>query len=167
MQVWLECCLHGEVQRIVILRDFAAVRFASVISAAAAVDALDGRFFAERTLKAEFDDGTVAPSLPSEHDTLRQERFGFGEMAQAYRESHRTLSLAAAEGAPHPVRPTRCRGCGIRASAPHLVPWLRHPRQCAPPGAVAAASAPVRPTWCRGCGMCAGARRLAASTRSS
>ena len=49
MQVWLECCLHGEVQRIAILRDFAAVRFASVISAAAAVDALDGRFFAERT----------------------------------------------------------------------------------------------------------------------
>ena len=145
MQVWLECCLHGEVQRIVILRDFAAVRFASVISAAAAVDALDGRFFAERTLKAEFDDGTVAPSLPSEHDTLRQERFGFGEMAQAYRESHRTLSLAAAEGAPHPVRPT----------------------QCAPPAAVAAASAPVRPTWGRGCGMWAGARRPAASTRSS
>ena len=136
--MWLECCLHGEVQRIVILRDFAAVRFASVISAAAAVDALDGRFFAERTLKAEFDDGTVAPSLPSEHDTLRQERFGFGEMAQAYRESHRKLSLAAAEGAPHPLphplpHPVR-RGCGIR--------------------------------W-RGCGMCAGARRPAASTRSS
>jgi hypothetical protein len=106
LQVWLECCLHGEVQRIVILRDFAAVRFASVISAAAAVDALDGRFFAERTLKAEFDDGTVAPSLPSEHDTLRQDRFGFGEMAQAYRDSHRTLSLAAAEGAPlHRPRP--------------------------------------------------------------
>ena len=36
-------------------------------------------------------------------DTLRQERFGFGEMAQAYRESHRKLSLAAAEGAPHPL----------------------------------------------------------------
>ena len=92
----------------------------------------------ERTLKAEFDDGTVAPSLPSEHDTLRQERFGFGEMAQAYRESHRKLSLAAAEGAPHPLphplpHPVR-RGCGIRR---------------------------------RGCGMCAGARRPAASTRSS
>ena len=30
-EVWLECCLHGEVQRIVINADFAAVRFHSVI----------------------------------------------------------------------------------------------------------------------------------------
>ena len=116
--MWLECCLHGEVQRIVILRDFAAVRFASVIAAAAAVDAFDGRFFAERTLKAEFDDGSVAPSLPSEHDTLRQDRFGFGEMAQAYRDSHRTLSLAAAEGAPY-------IGCGPCVRAAHQPAAMR------------------------------------------
>lgn len=126
-ELWLECCLHGEVERIALLPPrpgnvagngqsdgnvtssslsspafSAAVRFQSVIAAAAAVDAVDGRFFGERQLRAEFDDdeGGVAPSLPAEHDTLRQDRFGFGEMAQAYRDSLRTLQLAAAEGAP-------------------------------------------------------------------
>ena len=72
--LWVECCKHGEVERISPLLDgnalnssdgAAAVRFQSVIAAAAAVDALDGRFFAERALVASFDDGRAAAALPS------------------------------------------------------------------------------------------------------
>ena len=108
-ELWSEACKHGEVERIEPLLDgsalnstegSAAIRFQSVLGAAAAVDALDGRFFAERTLGAAFDDGRAASNLPAGEDVRRQQRFGFGEIAQAYQESMRKLRLAAAEGAP-------------------------------------------------------------------
>ena len=104
--LWSECCRHGEVERIqVVLPAVAgeawgvAVRFQSLIAAASAVDALNGRFFAERELVASFDDGSAAGLIPPDADRGRQERFGFGEIAQAYQESMRVLRLAAAEGA--------------------------------------------------------------------
>ena len=45
-------------------------------------------------------DGRAARVLPAGEDVRRQQRFGFGEMAQAYQESMRVLRLASAEGAP-------------------------------------------------------------------
>lgn len=113
-ELWSECCRHGEVERILLLPNgsqggngegegeglppCAAVRFQSLIAAASAVDALNGRFFASRELSAAFDDGTAAPLIPGEEDRDRQHRFGFGEIAVAYQESTRLLRLAAAEG---------------------------------------------------------------------
>ncbi|KAL1521005.1 hypothetical protein AB1Y20_022562 [Prymnesium parvum] len=103
--LWSECCRHGEVEAISLMPDHAvgqpcaAVRFQSLIAAASAVDALNGRHFEARELYAAFDDGSAAALLPAESDTARQERFGFGEIAQAYQESIRLLTLAAAEGA--------------------------------------------------------------------
>ena len=111
--LWSECCKHGEVERITVLlpelagpavvqalgSEAVAIRFQKLEGAAAAVDALDGRFFAERELQAAFDDGTAAPLLPAEEDVTRQQRFGFGEIAIAYQDSIRVLRLAAAEGA--------------------------------------------------------------------
>jgi hypothetical protein len=108
-ELWEEACKYGEVERIEPLLDgdalssaegCAAIRFQSVLSAAAAVDALDGRFFCERALSVAFDDGRAARVLPAGEDVRRQQRFGFGEMAQAYQESMRVLRLASAEGAP-------------------------------------------------------------------
>jgi hypothetical protein len=108
-ELWEEACKHGEVERIMPLLDgdaihptegCLAIRFESVLGAAAAVDALDGRFFAERSLAAAFDDGRACRTLPAEVDQTRQQRFGFGEVAQAYQDSMRVLRLAAAEGAP-------------------------------------------------------------------
>jgi hypothetical protein len=72
----------------------------SFSSAAAALDAIDGRTFDSRPLRAEFDDGSLGPRLPASPDAARQERFGFGEAAGAYIDSIRMLQLAAAEGAP-------------------------------------------------------------------
>ena len=143
-EIWSEACRHGEVERIEPLLDgnalnstegCVAIRFQSVLGAAAAVDALDGRlppsqrrlhpsqrpdqptfhrpwtcpdrcpcpagrYFAERSLAASFDDGRAVGALPAGADVGRQQRFGFGEMAQAFQESLRVLRLAAAEGAP-------------------------------------------------------------------
>ena len=73
-EVWLECCLHGEVQRIVLLRDFAAVRFQSLIAAAAAVDAIDGRCFAERTLKVDAARASRAYSSQRQHSQSKHGR---------------------------------------------------------------------------------------------
>ena len=79
-ELWEECCKHGEVERIEPLLDgnalnstegCAAVRFQSAIAAAAAIDALDGRYFAERTLAAAFDDGRAAAALPAGEDRRR------------------------------------------------------------------------------------------------
>jgi len=106
--IWSECCRHGEVERIAIFAGLAAadadtrvaVRFQTLSAATSAVDALDGRFFAERTLHADFDDGSFAKLLPATEDRDRQERFGFGEIAQAVQDSIKVLKLAAAEGAP-------------------------------------------------------------------
>ena len=104
-----QACKHGEVERIAPLLDgdalsaadgTAAIRYQSVIGAAAAVDSIDGRFFAERALAATFDDGRASRVLPAGEDLGRQQRFGFGEIAQAYQDSMRVLRLAAAEGAP-------------------------------------------------------------------
>lgn len=90
-ELWSEACKYGEVERIEPLLDgsalnstegSAAIRFQSVLAAAAAVDALDGRFFAERTLAVAFDDGRAAAALPAGEDIRRQQRFGFGEIAQ-------------------------------------------------------------------------------------
>ncbi len=78
----------------------AAVRFDNLAAATAAVDALDGRYFAERSLVAEFDDGALSSQLPRGSDTARQQRYGFGEMAAATQDSIRVLQLASAEGAP-------------------------------------------------------------------
>ena len=108
-ELWSEACKHGEVERIAPLLDgdathptegVAAIRYQSVIAAAAAVDALDGRFFCERSLAADFDEGRAHKTLPAGEDVARQRRFGFGEIAQAFQESLRTLGLASAEGAP-------------------------------------------------------------------
>ena len=94
-ELWAECCRHGEVERILVFTSGmaahggsgdeckAAVRFEAFSSATACVDALDGRFFAERALRAEFDDGTHAPQLDEGCDEERQARFGYGEIAQA------------------------------------------------------------------------------------
>ena len=49
----------------------AAVRFDNLAAATAAVDALDGRYFAERSLVAEFDDGALSSQLPRGSDTAR------------------------------------------------------------------------------------------------
>ena len=78
----------------------AAVRFQSLEAAAAALDALDGRHFDTRPLRAAFDDGTYAARLDGSEDTERQSRFGFGDAAAAYQDSLRVLRLAAAEGEP-------------------------------------------------------------------
>ena len=94
-ELWSEACKHGEVERIAPLLDgdathptegVAAIRYQSVIAAAAAVDALDGRFFCERSLAADFDEGRAHKTLPAGEDVARQRRFGFGEIAQAFQE---------------------------------------------------------------------------------
>jgi len=75
--IWAECCRHGEVERIrIFVGDSAcmcraAVRFDNLAAATAAVDALDGRYFAERSLVAEFDDGALSSQLPRGSDTAR------------------------------------------------------------------------------------------------
>ena len=58
------------------------MRFASLIAAASCVDSLNGRFFAERELMASIDDGSDAPQIPAGDDVGRQQRFGFGEIAE-------------------------------------------------------------------------------------
>ena len=107
-ELWSEACKHGEIEQVAPLLDgdaihpsegCAAIRFTNVVDAAAAVDALDGRFFAERSLAAGFDDGRACRTLPAGCDLARQQRFGFGEMAEAFQESLRVLRLASAEGA--------------------------------------------------------------------
>ncbi|EOD12761.1 hypothetical protein EMIHUDRAFT_459634 [Emiliania huxleyi CCMP1516] len=95
----------------------AAVRFQSLEAAAAALDALDGRHFDTRPLRAAFDDGTYAARLDGSEDTERQTRFGFGDAAAAYQDSLRVLRLAAAEGEPSRVCEPSPPGAEVGAEA--------------------------------------------------
>ena len=98
---------------------------AALIAAAAAVDALDGRFFCERSLAADFDEGRAHKTLPAGEDVARQRRFGFGEIAQAFQDSLRKLRLAA---------------CELRQSLVLRVHELRLPEDmCKPDGVYSAA----------------------------
>ena len=142
-ELWAEACKYGEVERIELLLDgdalsstegTAAIRFHSVLAAAAAVDALDGRFFAERSLAAAFDDGRASRVLPAGEDVRRQQRFGFGEIAEAYQESIKVLRLAAADGAPfiscNPFL-VEVEHYDYHADGPHGAGYYRH--ENAPP----------------------------------
>ena len=65
----------------------------SVMGAAAAVDALDGRWFAERALGAQFDDGAGARRrCRRRRPHARQRRFGWGEAARAWQRARARCS---------------------------------------------------------------------------
>jgi hypothetical protein len=67
-----------------------AVRFQTLVAATGAVDALDGRFFAERALRAQFDDGTFTAQLPG------------GEVLASFNALHASSYLHTPHPSPHP-----------------------------------------------------------------
>jgi HIV Tat-specific factor 1 len=105
-EVWLECGKHGRIERVQCFPADPAcaivVRFESSASAAACVEAMNGRFFDGRSVDADVYDGHRKRALPEGVDVERSFRLGRlveerQAAARAREEETRAAAAAAAE----------------------------------------------------------------------